>query len=358
MKKLILYNEHKRLGGKMIDFAGYMMPVQYSDGVLKEHNTVRNMAGVFDVSHMGEIFISGKKSLDFLQYITANNVEVLEPGQVQYTYLPNTENGIVDDLLLYKLDENRYLMVVNAANIEKDIDWLNKHNTFDCIINNQSKNYSLLAVQGPKSVDLLQELTDVDLSKIKYYNFQIDTISGVDDVIISRTGYTGELGFELYVKNNNVKVVWNSLFGTSIKIKPIGLAARDTLRLEKGFCLYGNDIDDFTSPIEAGLGWVTKYKFKFINPLLLDFKKQSILQRKLVGLQLIEKGIPRKGYQVCNSYGDEIGIVTSGTLSPTLSIAIAMAYITIEYIKIDTQVFVKIRNKLVEAKIVSLPFVE
>ena len=281
MKKLILYNEHVVLGGKMIDFAGYMMPVQYTDGVLKEHNTVRNMVGVFDVSHMGEIFISGKKSLDFLQYITSNNVEVLEPGQVQYTYLPNTDNGIVDDLLLYKLNENRYLLVVNAANIEKDIAWLNKHNTFDCIIDNQSENYSLLAVQGPKSVDLLQELTDVDLSKIKYYNFQIDTISGVDDVIISRTGYTGELGFELYVRNNHVKVVWNSLFATSIKIKPIGLAARDTLRLEKGFCLYGNDIDDYTSPIEAGLGWVTKYKSKFINPLLLDFKKQSILQKKI-----------------------------------------------------------------------------
>tara|TARA_B100000902_G_C27315309_1_gene920954 strand:- start:1934 stop:3010 length:1077 start_codon:yes stop_codon:yes gene_type:complete len=356
MKKLILYNEHVVLGGKMIDFAGYMMPVQYTDGVLKEHNTVRNMVGVFDVSHMGEIFISGKKSLDFLQYITSNNVEVLEPGQVQYTYLPNTDNGIVDDLLLYKLNENRYLLVVNAANIEKDIAWLNKHNTFDCIIDNQSENYSLLAVQGPKSVDLLQELTDVDLSKIKYYNFQIDTISGVDDVIISRTGYTGELGFELYVRNNHVKVVWNSLFATSIKIKPIGLAARDTLRLEKGFCLYGNDIDDYTSPIEAGLGWVTKYKSKFINPLLLDFKKQSILQKKLVGLQLIEKGIPRNGYQVCNSNGEEIGIVTSGSLSPTLSLAIAMAYITIEYTKVETQVFVKIRHKLVESKIVSLPF--
>ncbi len=358
MKKLILYNEHKLLGGKMIDFAGYMMPVQYTDGVLKEHNTVRNVVGVFDVSHMGEIFISGKKSLDFLQYITSNDVEVLQPGQVQYTYLPNTDNGIVDDLLLYKLDKNSYLLVVNASNIEKDLAWLNKHNTFNCIIDNQSEKYSLLAIQGPKSVELLQELTDVNLSKIKYYNFQIDTISGVEDVIISRTGYTGELGFELYVKNQNVKVLWNSLFDTSIEIKPIGLAARDTLRLEKGFCLYGNDIDDFTSPIEAGLGWVTKYKSKFINPLLLDYKKHSILQKKLVGLQLIGKGISRTGYQVYNSDGKEIGTVTSGSLSPTLSLAIAMAYITIEYTKVETQVFVKIRNKLVEAKIVSLPFVD
>ena len=358
MKKLILYNEHKLLGGKMIDFAGYMMPVQYTDGVLKEHNTVRNVVGVFDVSHMGEIFISGKKSLDFLQYITSNDVEVLQPGQVQYTYLPNTDNGIVDDLLLYKLDKNSYLLVVNASNIEKDLAWLNKHNTFNCIIDNQSEKYSLLAIQGPKSVELLQELTDVNLSKIRYYNFQIDTISGVEDVIISRTGYTGELGFELYVKNQNVKVLWNSLFDTSIEIKPIGLAARDTLRLEKGFCLYGNDIDDFTSPIEAGLGWVTKYKSKFINPLLLDYKKHSILQKKLVGLQLIGKGISRTGYQVYNSDGKEIGTVTSGSLSPTLSLAIAMAYITIEYTKVETQVFVKIRNKLVEAKIVSLPFVD
>ena len=358
MKKLILSEIHQKLGGKMVDFAGYYMPVQYSLGVKEEHKIVREEVGVFDVSHMGEVFVSGENSLEFLQRITSNDVSKLTPGKVQYTCLPNDIGGIVDDLLLYMLKENKYLLVVNASNITKDLSWLKKQNLFGCLIDNQSDNYSLLAVQGPKSIDLLQELTNINLSEIKYYNFKIGEIGGIDDVILSRTGYTGELGFELYVKNEDVKKLWESLFLTSTHLEPIGLAARDTLRLEKGFCLYGNDIDDLTSPIEAGLGWITKFTKTFINSENLKKQKEEGTKRKLVGIELIDKGIARKDYIVLAENNLEIGVVTSGTMSPTLNKAIAMGYISSDYVILGLEVYIQVRKKLIKARIISLPFVK
>jgi aminomethyltransferase len=357
MKQLVLSDIHESIGGKMVEFAGYNMPVQY-EGVKAEHHTVRNKVGVFDVSHMGEVFVTGEKALDFLQYITSNDVSKLTPGKIQYTCLPNTDGGIVDDFLLYMLTENSYLLVVNASNMEKDLAWINKHNTFGCAINNQSDNYSLLAVQGPKSIELLQELTVVNLSEIKYYNFKIGNIAGVEDVILSRTGYTGEIGFELYIKNESVKQVWEAIFTTSIEIKPIGLAARDTLRLEKGFCLYGNDINDTTSPIEAGLGWITKFTKEFINHKQLKDQKEGSATRKLVGLEVVDKGIARNGYPIVDENGSEIGIVTSGTMSPTLNKAIAMAYVPKELSKVGSTVYIQVRKKQIKAEVVALPFLK
>ena len=357
MKQLVLSDIHESIGGKMIEFAGYNMPVQY-EGVKAEHHTVRNEVGVFDVSHMGEVFVTGEKALDFLQYITSNDVSKLTPGKIQYTCLPNTDGGIVDDFLLYMLAENSYLLVVNASNMEKDLAWINKHNTFGCAINNQSDNYSLLAVQGPKSIELLQELTIVNLSEIKYYNFKIGNIAGAEDVILSRTGYTGEIGFELYIKNESVKQVWEAIFTTSIELKPIGLAARDTLRLEKGFCLYGNDINDTTSPIEAGLGWITKFTKEFINYKQLKDQKEGSATRKLVGLEVVDKGIARNGYPIVDENGSEIGIVTSGTMSPTLNKAIAMAYVTKELSKVGSTVYIQVRKKQIKAEVVALPFLK
>ena len=357
MKQLVLSDIHESIGGKMVEFAGYNMPVQY-EGVKAEHHTVRNEVGVFDVSHMGEVFVTGEKALDFLQYITSNDVSKLTPGKIQYTCLPNTDGGIVDDFLLYMLAENSYLLVVNASNMEKDLAWINKHNTFGCTINNQSDNYSLLAVQGPKSIELLQELTVVNLSEIKYYNFKIGNIAGVEDVILSRTGYTGEIGFELYIKNESVKQVWEAIFTTSIELKPIGLAARDTLRLEKGFCLYGNDINDTTSPIEAGLGWITKFTKEFINHKQLKDQKEGSATRKLVGLEVVDKGIARNGYPIVDENGSEIGIVTSGTMSPTLNKAIAMAYVPKELSKVGSTVYIQVRKKQIKAEVVALPFLK
>ncbi len=357
MKQLVLSGIHESIGGKMVEFAGYNMPVQY-EGVKAEHHTVRNEVGVFDVSHMGEVFVTGEKALDFLQYITSNDVSKLTPGKIQYTCLPNTDGGIVDDFLLYMLAENSYLLVVNASNMEKDLAWINKHNTFGCAINNQSDNYSLLAVQGPKSIELLQELTVVNLSEIKYYNFKIGNIAGVEDVILSRTGYTGEIGFELYIKNESVKQVWEAIFTTSIELKPIGLAARDTLRLEKGFCLYGNDINDTTSPIEAGLSWITKLTKEFINHEELKVQKEGGATRKLVGLEIIDKGIARKDYPIVDADGNEIGIVTSGTMSPSLNKAIAMAYVTKELSEVGSEVYIQVRKKQIKAEVVSLPFLK
>ncbi len=358
MKKLVLSDLHESLGGKMVEFAGYKMPVQYADGVRLEHQAVREAVGVFDVSHMGEVFISGDKALDFLQYITSNDVSKLIPGKVQYTCLPNTEGGIVDDFLLYMIAKNNYLLVVNASNMEKDLAWINKHNTFGCKVDNQSDNYSLLAVQGPKSIELLQELTSVDLSEIKYYSFKIGSIAGIDEVILSRTGYTGEIGFEIYVKNESVKQLWDALFTTSIDMKAIGLAARDTLRLEKGFCLYGNDINDTTSPIEAGLGWITKFTKEFINHENLKAQKEGGATKKLVGLELIDKGIARNGYPIVNTEGAEIGIITSGTMSPTLNKAIAMAYVPKELSKVDSEILIQVRKKQIRAKVVAMPFLK
>ena len=357
MKQLVLSDIHKSLGGKMVEFAGYYMPVQY-EGVKAEHHTVRNEVGVFDVSHMGEVFVSGEKALDFLQYITTNDVSKLKPGKIQYTCLPNADGGIVDDFLLYMIAENNYLLVVNASNMEKDLAWINKHNTFGCTINNQSDNYSLLAVQGPKVIELLQELTEINLSEIKYYNFKIGNIAGIEDVILSRTGYTGEIGFELYVKNESTKQLWDALFTTSIELKPIGLAARDTLRLEKGFCLYGNDINDTTSPIEAGLGWITKFTKEFINHKELKAQKEGRATRKLVGLEIIDKGIARKDYPIVDTDGNEIGIVTSGTMSPSLNKAIALAYVSKELSKIGSEVYIQVRKKQIKAVVVALPFLK
>jgi len=341
----------------MVEFAGYNMPVQY-EGVKTEHHTVRNEVGVFDVSHMGEVFVTGKNSLDFLQYITTNDVSNLTPGKIQYTCLPNADGGIVDDLLLYMISKNNYLLVVNASNLEKDLAWINKHNTFGCSIDNQSDNYSLLAIQGPKAIKLLQELTNINLSEIKYYNFKIGAIAEIKDVIISRTGYTGEIGFELYVKNESTKKLWDAIFSTSVELKPIGLAARDTLRLEKGFCLYGNDISDSTSPIEAGLGWITKFTKEFINYEELKAQKEFGVTRKLVGLEIIDKGIARKDYPVIDSERNEIGIVTSGTMSPSLNKAIAMAYVSKELSMIGSEVYIMVRKKQIKAVVVALPFLK
>ena len=357
MKKTLLFDIHEKLGAKMIDFAGYYMPVQY-EGVNSEHLAVRESVGVFDVSHMGEVFIKGEKSEEFLQYITSNDVSKLTPGRVQYSYLPNNYGGIVDDFLLYMIEENNYLLVLNASNLDKDLAWIDSHNSYGCKIDNQSDNYSLLAVQGPKSIALLQQLTTENLSEIKYYNFKIGKIAGVDNVIISRTGYTGEIGFELYVRNDGVKQLWDTLFTTFIPLKTIGLAARDTLRLEKGFCLYGNDIDENTSPIEAGLSWITKFNKDFINSENLKKQKEEGVSRKLVGLELIDRGIARKDYKIVNEDGEEIGVITSGTMSPTLKKAIAMAYINKIYTNLGSEVFIQIRNKKIKAKIVALPFVK
>ena len=358
MKKLVLSDVHESLGGKMVDFAGYYMPVQYSKGVKLEHQIVREEVGVFDVSHMGEVFVSGENSLDFLQSITSNDVSELTVGKVQYTCLPNADGGIVDDFLLYKIEENKYLLVVNASNMEKDLKWINDHNYFNCTIDNQSENYSLLAVQGPHSIELLQQLTDVDLSEIKYYNFKTGNIAGVDNVILSRTGYTGEIGFELYVRNEVTKQLWDALFSTTIKLEAIGLAARDTLRLEKGFCLYGNDINDSTSPIEAGLGWITKFTKEFVNSENLKKQKEEGVSRKLVAIELIDKGIARKDYPIVDIDGKEIGVITSGTMSPTLNKSIALGYVSSEYKSVDSEIYIQVRKKQIKANVVSLPFVK
>ena len=334
------------------------MPLQYSDVLKLEHKTVRESVAVFDVSHMGEVFVSGSNSLDFLQYITSNDVSKLSPGKVQYTCFPNSDGGIIDDFLLYMIEENTYLLVLNASNLQKDLNWINSHNTFDCQIDNQSDDYSLLAVQGPQSIKLLQELTDVNLSEIKYYNFKIGSIAGVDDVILSRTGYTGEMGFELYVINKDVRTLWDALFSTKIQIKAIGLAARDTLRLEKGFCLYGNDINDTTSPIEAGLGWITKFNKQFINSENLKIQKEEGTSRKLVGIELVEKGIARKDYPIIDKEGNQIGVITSGTMSPTLNKSIAMGYVSTKFSSVHSEVYIQVRKKKIKSKIVSLPFVK
>tara|TARA_B100001741_G_scaffold310567_1_gene310070 strand:+ start:7952 stop:9028 length:1077 start_codon:yes stop_codon:yes gene_type:complete len=358
MKKLVLSEIHKSLGGKMVDFAGYCMPVKYKKGVKEEHRIVREVVGIFDVSHMGELFVTGENSLQFLQYITSNDVSKLSPGKVQYTCLPNLEGGIVDDFLLYMIEENNYLLVVNASNIQKDLAWINSHNIYGCTIENKSDSYSLLALQGPKSIELLQKLTDINLSEIRYYNFKIGELAGIEEIILSRTGYTGEIGFELYVKNEDVRKLWDTLFSTSDELCPVGLAARDTLRLEKGFCLYGNDINDSTSPIEAGLGWITKFSKEFINSDNLKKQKENGVKRKLVGIELLEKGIARKDYSIVDELGNEIGVVTSGTMSPTLNKAIAMAYVSSDQKDIGNKIYIKIRKKLIKAKVVSLPFVK
>ena len=355
MINLELSSLHKSIGGKMVDYAGFNMAVQY-EGVISEHLAVRNHVGVFDVSHMGEIFISGNEAALFLQFITSNDINKLYPGKVQYSCLPNKKGGIVDDILVYMFEENSFMLVVNASNIKKNVNWLNDNNSYDCKIENKSNDFSLLALQGPESLNLLQKLTKVNLSDLEYYTFTHGEVSEINDVIISRTGYTGELGFELYVKNKYVLKLWQDLFLNDKNLKPIGLAARNTLRLEKGFCLYGNDINDSTSPLEAGLGWITNLSKNFINSDYFVKQKNNGLKRKLVGFEIIGKGIARQHYKVFNNDNIDIGTVTSGSMSPSLNKAIGLAYINIDESNIGNNVLIQVRNKFLDARIVKFPF--
>lgn len=357
MKHIPLKHIHEALGAKMVDFAGFYMPVQY-EGVNAEHETVRNGVGVFDVSHMGEFLLTGEKALDLIQKVTSNDASTIEIGKAQYSCLPNENGGIVDDLIIYRMKENQYLLVVNASNIDKDWDWISKHNDLGVEMRNLSDDYALLAIQGPKSIEATQSLTSVNLSEIPYYSFKVGDFAGIENVIISATGYTGSGGFEIYCKNDEVEQIWNKVFeaGASFGIKPIGLAARDTLRLEMGFCLYGNDIDDTTSPLEAGLGWITKFTKDFTNSENLKKQKEEGVKRKLVGFELIERGIPRHDYEIADSEGNVIGKVTSGTMAPSLGKGIGMGYVTTEFSKADSEIFIKIRNNNVKAKVVKTPF--
>jgi aminomethyltransferase len=357
MKNTALTHIHEGLGAKMVPFAGYNMPVSY-EGVNAEHETVRNGVGVFDVSHMGEFLISGENALALIQKVTSNDASTLEIGKAQYSCLPNNDGGIVDDLIVYKIKDEQYLLVVNASNIDKDWDWISSHNNLGAEMKNLSDNYSLLAIQGPKAVEAMQSLTSVDLSAIKYYHFEVADFAGIEHVIISATGYTGSGGFEIYCKNSEVEQVWNKVFeaGAAFGIKPIGLAARDTLRLEMGFCLYGNDINDTTSPIEAGLGWITKFTKEFTNSANLKAQKEAGVARKLIGFELIDRGIPRHDYEIVDANGNNIGIVTSGTQAPSLGKAIGMGYVKTEFSDADSEIFILIRDKKIAAKVVKMPF--
>lgn len=357
MRNIALHKIHESLGAKMVPFAGFNMPVQY-EGVNTEHETVRTGVGVFDVSHMGEFLVEGEHALDLVQRVTSNDASKLEVGDAQYSCMPNSEGGIVDDLIIYRVKENTYLLVVNASNIEKDWNWISGHNTQNAEVRNLSDDYSLLAIQGPKAVEAMQSLTTVDLSAIPFYKFKIGDFAGIDYVIISATGYTGSGGFEIYCKNSEVEQIWNKVFeaGKNFGIKPIGLAARDTLRLEMGYCLYGNDIDDTTSPIEAGLGWITKFSKDFVNCEALKSQKENGVDKKLVGFELIERGIPRHDYEIADLDQNLIGRVTSGTMSPSLKKAIGMGYVKSEFSKIGTEINILIRNKPILAKVVKLPF--
>jgi aminomethyltransferase len=350
---------HKQAGAKMMEFAGFEMPIEYS-GIKDEHMTVRQTVGVFDVSHMGEFWVKGPHAQELVQRVTSNDVSKLTLGQAQYSCFPNGKGGIVDDLLVYYYAPEKYLLVVNASNIEKDWNWIVSNNTNGAILENASNAISQLAIQGPKSIDTLQKLTSIDLSEIKYYTFVTGSIGGVDNVIISATGYTGSGGFELYFRNEVAEQLWNSIFdaGAEYGIKPIGLAARDTLRLEMGYCLYGNDIDDTTSPIEAGLCWITKFNgHHFIDKDFLLMQKQEGVDRKLRGFEMIDRGIPRHDYELTDHEGNNIGRVTSGTMSPVLNKGIGMGYVHKAYSAIGTEVYVNVRNKLLKAKIVKMPFV-
>jgi aminomethyltransferase (EC 2.1.2.10) len=343
----------------MCDFAGYNMPIEYS-GIIDEHLTVCNAVGVFDVSHMGEFWVKGPQALAFLQKVTSNNVATLSPGKVQYSCFPNETGGIVDDLLVYQYEPEKYLLVVNAANIDKDWNWCVSHNTEGAELENASEGMGQLAVQGPKAILALQKLTSINLSEIPYYTFTHGEFAGVKDVIISNTGYTGAGGFELYFYPDEALKIWNAVFeaGAEFGIKPIGLGARDTLRLEMGFCLYGNDLDDTTSPIEAGLGWITKFTEgkNFINRPMLEVQKTTGVTRKLVGFEMVDRGIPRHGYELYSADGEQIGHVTSGTMSPIRKIGIGMGYVKSEFSKLGTDVFVDVRGRRLKAIIAKPPF--
>jgi len=357
MKNTALTERHIALGAKMVPFAGYNMPVTY-EGINAEHATVRNGVGVFDVSHMGEFILKGENALDLIQRVTSNDASKLYDGKVQYSCLPNKDGGIVDDLLVYRIDQRSYMLVVNASNIEKDWNWIQQFNDKGVEMHNISDKTSLLAIQGPKAADALQTLTDVDLASMEYYTFVKGTFAGVNNVVISATGYTGAGGFEIYFDNEHADKIWDAIFeaGNAYNIKPIGLGARDTLRLEMGFCLYGNDIDDTTSPIEAGLGWITKFSKPFTNSENLLAQKEAGIQKKLVGFEMIDRGIPRHDYEIADAEGNIIGKVTSGTQAPSLQKAIGMGYVAKDFAKEGTEIFINIRNTPIKAKVVKFPF--
>lgn len=357
MKNTALTHIHKSLGAKILPFAGYNMPISY-EGVNAEHEVVRNGVGVFDVSHMGEFLLTGPNALNLIQKVTSNDASTLTIGKAQYSCLPNNDGGIVDDLIVYKMKDEQYLLVVNASNIDKDWDWISAQNDLGVEMKNLSDDYSLLAIQGPKAVEAMQSLTLLNLAAIPYYHFKVGNFAGIDNIIISATGYTGSGGFEIYCKNDEVEQIWNKVFeaGKPFKIKPIGLAARDTLRLEMGFCLYGNDINDTTSPIEAGLGWITKFTKEFTNSENLKKQKEAGVSKKLVAFEMQERSIPRHDYEIIDASGNAIGIVTSGTMSPSMNIGIGLGYVTIENSTIGNDIFIRIRKNDVPAKVVKLPF--
>jgi aminomethyltransferase len=359
MKQTVFYDQHLSLNAKMVPFAGYQMPVEYA-GVRQEHQNVRENVGVFDVSHMGEIWIKGPQAFELVQRITSNDVAMMGPGKIQYTCFPNEQGGIVDDLLVYAYDNEKYLLVVNASNVQKDYDWIVSQNISGAEVENASDQISQLAVQGPRATALLQLITPIDLSQIPYYHFVVGEFAGVGEVIISNSGYTGAGGFELYMSNEDGPQVWNRLFeaGEEYGIQAAGLASRDTLRLEMGFCLYGNDINDSTSPLEAGLGWITKFNEgnDFVHRSELEKQKNGGLRRRLVGFEMLERGIPRQHYPILDGEGNPIGEVTSGTMSPMLSKGIGMGYVEVEHAKKDTEIRIGIRNKEVAARVIRPPF--
>ncbi len=360
IKKTAFHSIHVDLNAKMVPFAGFEMPIEYS-GINNEHLQVRNSIGVFDVSHMGEFWVKGPNALDFVQKVTSNDASKLSIGNAQYSCFPNGKGGIVDDLLVYKYAEDKYMLVVNAANIEKDWEWCVQNNTMEAELENASDSISQLAIQGPKTSKVLQKLTEIDLSKIPYYSFVVGKICGVENVIISNTGYTGAGGFELYIYNKDATKVWNAIFdaGKEDNIQPIGLGARDTLRLEMGYCLYGNDIDDTTSPIEAGLGWITKFpdNKNFIDKAFLAKQKADGITKRLRGFKMIDRGIPRKDYDIVDINDNIIGKVTSGTQSPVLKYGVGMGYIETKSAKLANEIYIKVRNRKLKAEIVKTPFI-
>ena len=357
MKNTALTHIHESLGAKMLPFAGYNMPITY-EGVNAEHETVRNAVGVFDVSHMGEFLISGPNALALIQKVCSNDASTLTIGRAQYSCLPNEDGGIVDDLIIYKMKEEEYLLVVNASNIDKDWEWISARNDVGADMKNLSDEYSLFAIQGPKAVEAMQPLSSLDLAAIPYYHFEVGDFAGFDNVIISATGYTGSGGFEIYCKNDQAEAIWNKVFeaGAAYGIKPIGLAARDTLRLEMGFCLYGNDISDTTSPLEAGLGWITKFNKEFTNSENLKKQKEAGVTRKIVAFEMQERAVPRHDYEIVDASGAVIGIVTSGTMSPSMNKGIGLGYVTVANSALDSEIFIRIRKNDVPAKVVKAPF--
>ncbi len=358
IKNIPLNDLHIQLGAKMLPFAGYNMPILYSN-LIQEHMAVRIGVGVFDVSHMGEFMLKGPKALDLIQRVCTNDAGVLFDGKVQYTCMTNNEGGIVDDLLVYRWDENEYYLVVNASNIDKDWDWISQHNTEGVEMKNMSDDLCLFAVQGPKALATMQKLTDLDLASMDYYEFKAGKVAGIEDVIISTTGYTGAGGFEIYVWNASARKMWDAIFeaGTEFDIVPVGLGARDTLRTEMGYCLYGNDINDTTSPIEAGLGWITKFNKPFTKSDFHQKIKTEGATKKLVGFEMIDRGIPRQHYEILDAEGNQIGEVTSGTQSPVLNKGIGMGYVSAAFAKTGTEIFVQVRNNRLKAKVVKMPFV-